>query len=145
MIPWTTGETFLLIGLWPIASAAQISRWLNRSRGAICGKAMRLRRDGLLPCGGKEHFEGRPRPAPPPSVHRIMPAKPPPAANGSVPPLDMQQPCALLELDDRRCHWPLGDVHQVATLFCGGATVPGRCYCAHHLRRARAHGSARRI
>jgi hypothetical protein len=90
-------------------------------------------------------FRGEAAAGPPPSVHRIMPAKPPPAANGSVPSLDMQQPCALLELDDGRCHWPLGDVHQVATLFCGGATVPRRCYCAHHLRRARAQGTARRI
>jgi hypothetical protein len=144
MIPWTTEETFLLIGLWPIASAAQISRWLNRSRSSICGKAMRLRHDDLLPAGVDKHFEVKPGRAKT-TVTSIMPQKPAPPLDGTVPLPDMQQPCALLELDDGRCHWPLGDVHQVATLFCGGATVPGRCYCAHHLRRARSQGSARRI
>ena len=44
--------------------------------------------------------------------------------------------CSLVELDDGQCRWPLGDAHQVATQFCGGDAVPGRCYCAHHLQRA---------
>jgi hypothetical protein len=56
MIPWTTQEISLLIGLWPTASAAQISKWLNRSRGSVCGKAMRLRRDDLLPADVEKHF-----------------------------------------------------------------------------------------
>ena len=60
MIPWTTQEISLLIGLWPTASAAQISKWLNRSRASICGKAMRLRRDDLLPADVEKHFEVNP-------------------------------------------------------------------------------------
>jgi GcrA cell cycle regulator len=52
------------------------------------------------------------------------------------------RPCSLLELDDSRCHWPLGDAEAVATMFCGGDAVPGRRYCPHHLRRARGQGSA---
>jgi GcrA cell cycle regulator len=145
MIPWTTEETFLLIGLWPKASAAQISRWLNRSRSSICGKAMRLRHDDLLPGAVEKHFEVKPvqtrHGRAKTTVTSIMPQKPAPPLDDTVPLPDMW-PCALIELDDGRCHWPLGDVHQVATLFCGGATVPGRCYCAHHLRRARGQGSA---
>jgi hypothetical protein len=43
----------------------------------------------------------------------------------------------LVELDDGRCRWPLGDLHRVATLFCGGNAVPGFSYCQHHLRMAR--------
>ena len=35
MIPWTTQEISLLIGLWPNASAAQISKHLNRSRASV--------------------------------------------------------------------------------------------------------------
>ena len=55
--------------------------------------------------------------------------------------LDMR-PCSLLELDDSRCRWPLGEAEAVATMFCGGDAVPGRRYCPHHLRRARGQGSA---
>ena len=60
MMPWTTGEISLLIGLWPTASAAQISKRLNRSRGSVCGKAMRLRSDGALPADVEKHFEMNP-------------------------------------------------------------------------------------
>ena len=40
-------------------------------------------------------------------------------------------------LDQTRCHWPLGEVNAITTEFCGGAAVPGRRYCPHHLRMAR--------
>jgi len=33
------------------------------------------------------------------------------------------QPCTIAELDDTRCRWPLADVHQVATMFCGAGTA----------------------
>ena len=55
MIFWTAQEISLLIGLWPNASAAQISKQLKRSRASVCGKAMRLRHDDLL-----KHFEVSP-------------------------------------------------------------------------------------
>ena len=57
-------------------------------------------------------------------VTSIRPAKPTPPIDATAPPPDMRR-CSLLELDDGQCRWPLGDVHQVATLFCGGAAVPG--------------------
>jgi GcrA cell cycle regulator len=44
--------------------------------------------------------------------------------------------CSLRELDNSQCRWPLGDVYQVATQFCGGDAVPGNPYCLHHLRMA---------
>ena len=46
------------------------------------------------------------------------------------------QSCSILELDQTRCHWPLGE-STIATEFCGGAAVPGRRYCPHQLRMAR--------
>ena len=52
-----------------------------------------------------------------------------------MPPPDMRR-CSLIELDDNQCRWPLGDVHRVATMFCGGAVEPGRAYCGHHWRMA---------
>ena len=140
MIPWTTEETFLLIGLWPNASAAQISRRLNRSRASICGKAMRLRRRNVLPPGVQKHFEVKPVLTRPgrttTTVTSIMPAKPTPAVDASVPPSAMRR-CSLLELDNGQCRWPLGNVHQVVEQFCGDAAVPGSPYCGHHLRMAR--------
>ena len=139
-MPWTAQEISLLIGLWPTASAAQISKWLNRSRGSVCGKAMRLRSDGVLPAELEKHFEVNPAVQTRPvsakkPVTSISPAKPTLPIDATVPPPEMRR-CSLLELDDGQCRWPLGDVHQVATLFCGGDAVPGRCYCAHHLQRA---------
>ena len=56
MLPWTTREISLLIGLWPTASATQISKRLNRSRGSVCGKAMRLRWRAAGRCG--KAFQG---------------------------------------------------------------------------------------
>jgi GcrA cell cycle regulator len=58
---------------------------------------------------------------------------PPPQVDDSL----AMQSCSILELDQTRCHWPLGEVNAIATEFCGGAAVPGRRYCPHHLRMAR--------
>ena len=140
MIPWTAQEISLLIGLWPNASASQISKRLNRSRGSVCGKAMRLRGDGVLPAEVEKHFEVNPAiqmwPASAKTnVTSIRPAKSPPPIDATLPPPEMRR-CSLLELDDGQCRWPLGDVHQVATMFCGGAVEPGRAYCGHHWRMA---------
>ncbi|WP_249791513.1 GcrA family cell cycle regulator [Bradyrhizobium sp. SRL28] len=143
-MPWTTGEISLLIGLWPTASATQISKRLNRSRGSVCGKAMRLRSDGALPADVEKHFEMNPavqmRPVPVITTAKsILPIE------ANVPPPDMRR-CSLIELDDNQCRWPLGDVHRVATMFCGGAVEPGRAYCGHHWRMAchsRAHTGGR--
>jgi GcrA cell cycle regulator len=140
MMPWTTQEISLLIGFWPTASAAQISRRLNRSRASICGKAMRLRRGNLLPAGVQKHFEVKPvqtrRGCTTTTVTSIMPAKPTPPVDATVPPPETRR-CSLLELDNGQCRWPLGDVHQVVAQFCGDAAVPGSPYCGHHLRMAR--------
>jgi GcrA cell cycle regulator len=141
MIPWTIQEISLLIGLWPNASAAQISKQLNRSRASVCGKAMRLRRDDLLPSDVEKHFVVNPavQTGPVPAkttVTSITPAKPTPPIDPTQGPPYMRR-CSLLELDDGQCRWPLGDMRQVATLFCGGNAVSGCSYCRHHLRIAR--------
>ena len=140
MIPWTTQEISLLLGLWPTASAAQISKLLNRSRASICGQSMRLRRDDLLPAFVEKHFEvnlGADAPDRDKTmVTSIRPAKPTPPIDATAPPPGMRR-CSLVELDDGQCRWPVGDVRHVATLFCGGRAVPGFSYCGYHRRRAR--------
>jgi GcrA cell cycle regulator len=142
MSRWTGEELRELVALWPTNSAKQIAILMHRPRSAVCGKAKRLRAEGLLPHGGRpKHFDVNPRTlkqrvSPKP---RITTLPPPPPAVGDR--LDMQT-CALHELDDSRCHWPLGDLYQIAALFCGAASVPGRHYCAHHAQMARRDGSA---
>ena len=140
MMPWTTQEISLLIGLWPTASATQISKWLNRSRGSVCGKAMRLRSDGVLPADVEKHFEVNPAVqtrwvSAKTTVTSIRPEKPTLPIDATMPPPEMRR-CSLLELDDGQCRWPLGTVAEVATMFCGVAVEPGRAYCGHHWRMA---------
>jgi GcrA cell cycle regulator len=140
MISWTTQKISLLTGLGPNASAGQISRRLNRSRASVCGKAMRLRRRDLWPAVVEKHLEVKPVQTRPSStktmVTSIMPAKPTPPVDDTVPPREMRR-CSLLELDNGECRWPLGDVHQAVAQFCGEAAMPGFPYCGHHLRMAR--------
>jgi hypothetical protein len=66
--------------------------------------------------------------------NRTMPMKSTSRPHAGTVPLNTA-PCPLLELDDSRCHWPLGEVHKVAVLFCG-AVSDGWPYCAHHTQLA---------
>ena len=126
---WTETEIRELITLWPTTSASQIARQLQRPRAAIAGKVKRLRQEGALPRDMIKHFEVKPVQARPPRRTPVTAAKPAP--------LDGTVPCSIIELDDSRCRWPLGEVHRVATWFCGGAAVTNGPYCTHHLRMAR--------
>jgi GcrA cell cycle regulator len=110
-----------------------------REAEASFAKAKRLRHDGLLPDGVEKHFEVKPvaRPTRVGAEKKIMAKKSPSLSGLNViePPLEMR-PCSLLELNETDCHWPLGEVHQVAVLFCGANKGPGFPYCGHHLRMA---------
>jgi GcrA cell cycle regulator len=151
---WTDEEIGELVRLWSSHSAEQIGRRLHRPTGAISGKASRLRKVGVLPFGGvaKKKYDLHPWP----TLSRVAqkrhlksaPAKPErPKKTGSksdpVLPslddaLDEMRPCTLVELDDTRCHWPLGDVEMIAVRYCGAPAALGRRYCGHHWLRA--HG-----
>ena len=95
-------------------------------------KGKTLLKEGVLEGKNAKHPNPRKRRtrAQPPQI-RIM--QPPPQGDDSL----AMQSCSILELDQTRCHWPLGEVNAIATEFCGGATVPGHRYCTHHLRMAR--------
>ena len=142
MSTWTSSETDTLIRLWPVGSARQIASTLQRSRSAVSRKAQRLCVDGVLPRCGAKHFAVKPMRARPTrknhshdghSSHRMMPSKPTPPADDSL----AMRPCAFAELDDGRCHWPIDSGSRITTVFCGGATAPGRLYCLHHSQMAR--------
>ena len=130
---WTDEQIRELVSLWPVASATQIAAQLHRPRSAICGKAKRLREMGILPRGALKHYDIEPWPA------RTWISSPPQFqySGGSLSDdSTAMRPCTLIELDDRRCRWPLGEMHQVAAMFCGGAAVTGHSYCAEHMRLA---------
>jgi len=64
----------------------------------------------------------------------VQSSKPPPPCDNSF----MTQPCSIYELDENRCHWPLGSIEERATMFCGLNSEPERSYCWHHLRASKA-------
>ena len=136
---WTTEEIHELTALWQTHSAEQIARKLHRPRSAVCAMACRLRNKGVLPRDRAKHLDNDPRKHPlprrgrPPRTQALPPQPPAEASN-----VFEMRPCPLLELDDSRCHWPLGDVLEVAVMFCGAAVQPaGRPYCSHHMRLVR--------
>ena len=110
-----------------------------REAEASFAKAKRLRHDGLLPDGVEKHFEVKPVPRPTrvgaekKAMAKKLPSRA--ALNVIEPPLEMR-PRSLLELNETDCHWPLGEAHEVAVLFCGASKGPGFPYCGHHLRMA---------
>ena len=132
---WTDEETRELITLWPTSSASLIASRLDRPCSAVTGKVYRLRQVGALPADVIKHYYVSPV-LPRPKRDRTAWSIPGPCGDGSVPHLETQ-PCSIRELDDSRCHWPLGELHQVAVLFCGGVAVTDCPYCTHHLRMAR--------
>jgi len=42
----------------------------------------------------------------------------------------------VLQLTDATCKWPVGEVGEPGFFFCGGDSIEGSSYCAHHSRRA---------
>jgi GcrA cell cycle regulator len=140
---WTDEEIRELISLWPTHSAAQLAMRLHRPKSAITGKVKRLRQEGVLPLEGIKHYDvarvrARPRPTRGSTASSGASSFTFGAANpaNALTMMDMA-PCSILELDDSRCHWPLGEVHKVAALFCGGVAETDCPYCTHHLQMAR--------
>jgi GcrA cell cycle regulator len=128
---WSDEETERLIQLWRTHSAGQIAQKLQRSRSAVCGKIGRLRQKGIKLVFDGSRLGGGKRPhlallndnallAP---KRRRAPAPEDPLA---------ARPCGLLQLNDKRCHWPL----EASRLFCGGQVLEGSPYCPYHSRKA---------
>lgn len=44
------------------------------------------------------------------------------------------QRCTILELNESKCHWPIGDPGQSDFCFCGGKSIVGLPYCGYHAR-----------
>ena len=75
-------------------------------------------------------------------VHRLGLSGRAKAPSSSVP--RQRKPRAPLELNDEKCHWPIGDPGQPDFFFCGGKTNAGTPYCGYHGRVAYQPPQARR-
>jgi GcrA cell cycle regulator len=160
MQTWTDERVGLLKKLWADGlSASQIAGELGGiTRNAVIGKVHRLGLSGRA----KAPSSSVPRQRKPraPSMFRAprpmmrgntalahMPAydyepelEPEPIENI----IPIGQRCTLLELNDEKCHWPIGDPGQPDFFFCGGKTNAGTPYCGYHGRVAYQPPAARR-
>ena len=147
---WTDDRVELLKKLWADGlSASQIAGELGGiTRNAVIGKVHRLGLSGRA----KAPSSSVPRQRKPrvPSMFRPqrsmmrgstalahMPAydyepDPEPELIENIIPIG--QRCSLVELNEEKCHWPIGDPGQPDFFFCGGKAVIGMPYCGYHSR-----------
>ena len=141
---WTPDDIQFLLANWLTKSAKQIGKILNRTRSAVCGMIGRLRQRGVdVPrtggggAGKKFHINphvGQTK-SRKPKYHcenKVLAVIPPPQKFHRVSEPLTTDPCTLLELEARQCHWPLGDLLDPPRLFCGAPSLDGLPYCDHH-------------
>ena len=150
---WTDDRVELLKKLWAEGhSASQIAAELGGiTRNAVIGKVHRLGLSGRAKAPSSAAPRQR-KPRAPTHVFRTMRAamrgntaiatqalsayevelEPEPELVENIIPIG--QRCSLLELNDEKCHWPIGDPGQSDFFFCGGKTVTGLPYCGYHSR-----------
>ncbi len=158
-ISWTDERVEQLKKLWEAGlSASQIAAELgNITRNAVIGKVHRLGLSGRAK--SPSSTAPRQRKARPAS-HMMRVSRPamrgntalaqafemeivadPVAFDNVIP---MGQRCSLLELSEATCRWPIGDPGSSEFFFCGGKSLTGLPYCAHHSRIAYQPASDRR-
>jgi GcrA cell cycle regulator len=158
---WTDDRVELLKKLWADGlSASQIAGELGGiTRNAVIGKVHRLGLSGRA----KAPSSSVPRPRKPRAQTQMfrsarpmmrgntalatMPSydydpEPEPQPIENIIPLG--QRCSILELNEDKCHWPIGDPGQADFYFCGGKTSTNTPYCGYHARVAYQPPAARR-
>jgi len=151
---WTDERVELLKKLWKEGlSASQTAAELGGvSRNAVIGKVHRLG----LSVRAKSPSSSVPRQRKPRThAHAILIARGGVEGNTALAPLqayDTQayatnvepepqlienvipigQRCSILELNNNKCRWPIGDPSLPDFFFCGGKTVGGLPYCGYH-------------
>jgi GcrA cell cycle regulator len=158
---WTDDRVELLKKLWADGlSASQIAGELGGiTRNAVIGKVHRLGLSGRAKAPSSSAPRQR-KPRAPSQMFRAprtmmrgntalaqMPSydydpEPEPELIENIIPIG--QRCTLLQLDQEKCHWPIGDPGQPDFFFCGGKTNAGTPYCGYHGRVAYQPPSARR-
>jgi GcrA cell cycle regulator len=155
---WTDPRVELLKKLWTEGlSASQIAAELGGiTRNAVIGKVHRLGLSGRA----KSPSSSAPRPRKPRAPGMMRLSRPSMRGNTALAPMyeaDLEpepelieniipigQRCSLLELNDSKCRWPIGDPGSAEFFFCGGAPVEGLPYCSYHSRVAYQPAAARR-
>jgi GcrA cell cycle regulator len=146
---WTDERVELLKKLWTDGlSASQIAAELGGiTRNAVIGKVHRLGLSGRA----KSPSASAPRPRKPrASGHMVRLARPTMRGNTALAPvyeadvepepelieniIPLGQRCSLLELNEAKCRWPIGDPGSTDFFFCGGKPVEGLPYCGYHSR-----------
>jgi len=155
---WTDERVELLKKLWSDGlSASQIAGELGGiTRNAVIGKVHRL---GLS--GRAKSPSAAPRPRKPRAPgHMMRLSRPAMRGNTALAPMyeadvepepelieniiPLGQRCTLLELNESKCRWPIGDPGSTEFFFCGGAPIEGLPYCNYHSRVAYQPAAARR-
>lgn len=141
--PWTAQLSAEVQRLWVSGkTATEISAEVGMTRNAVLGKLHRMkltaekREPGAVinvPQRGRRPDGFRRKALPKdPAVSRSRPASY--VSILDVPKLDPDarspHACALVDLDDTKCHWPIGDPAKVGFHFCGAPTV--KLYCPGH-------------
>ena len=158
---WNDERVELLKKLWTDGlSASQIAAELGGiTRNAVIGKVHRLGLSGRA----KAPSTSVPRPRKPrPSSHVMRVARPATRGNTALAPLHgydldaepepdlveniipIGQRCTLLELNEGKCRWPIGDPGSTEFFFCGGKPLTGLPYCGYHSRVAYQPANVRR-
>jgi GcrA cell cycle regulator len=149
---WTEERVEQLKKLWADGlSASQIAAELGGiTRNAVIGKVHRLGLSGRA----KAPSSGIPRPRKTRPPHMLRAARPSLRGNTALArhaalayelapeaepePIEniipIGQRCSLLELNDSKCRWPIGDPGSPDFFFCGGKPVGELPYCAYHAR-----------
>jgi GcrA cell cycle regulator len=152
--PWTAERDEALKQLWEQGYSASLiaDRLANGhklTRCAVIGRAHRLklpaRKTGRQPlerkprrrANGKPRRRPQPKPSPPPRPSVLRPVAPVP-----IPPTEpaTMRRLRLAQLEPHHCRWPLGELMEVAHLFCAADTREGEVYCPHHTWMARPRG-----
>src|SRR3981189_688510 len=156
---WTDERVELLKKLWTDGlSASQIAAELGGiTRNAVIGKVHRLGLSGRA----KSPSSTAPRPRKPrTSGHMMRLARPSMRGNTALAPMyetdaaaepelieniiPLGQRCSLLELNDSKCRWPIGDPGTAEFFFCGGAPLESAPFCGFHPGAASKPPAARR-
>jgi GcrA cell cycle regulator len=151
---WTDERLATLAKMWGDgASAAEIASVLRNgiSRSAVLGKARRLgltkpKASPIVSAArtGDGRRRNRFRSNLPSRYSASEPDEDPMFAvdgiDGTPAPADLDIPAeqrkTLLQLTDKTCKWPVGDLRDPGFFFCGGEPLDGFPYCRHHARRA---------
>jgi GcrA cell cycle regulator len=148
---WTDDRVELLKKLWSDGlSASQIAAELGGiSRNSVIGKVHRLGLSGrakspssAVPRQRKPRAHGHMMRIARPGIRGNTALAPMHAYDTEIEPepelieniIPIGQRCSILELNESKCRWPIGDPSSADFFFCGGKTADGLPYCGYHSR-----------